>query len=303
MKEPVTKPKRLPLAIYCLAAICCLFTDQTAVGQLIKDLPASVQEVGVEQRLGETLPLNTVFFDERGQKVRLNQFFDGQRPVLVTLNYSDCPMLCSLQLNKLVTALDELDLEVGKDFQIVTISIDPKETPFKARETKSKYVNILPREGVADGWHFLTGKQDSITKVADAIGFRYKFIPETGQYSHAAMLAFCTPEGMISSYLLLIDYPADQVKLGLLAAGGGNIGSLVDNFVLYCSVYNPLEGSYTASAWKIMRLSAAATVLLLLIGLVPYWLGRRKTSADLSNHELPNQSRMNVQQNAAHHSQ
>ncbi|WP_197452031.1 SCO family protein [Rosistilla carotiformis] len=298
----MTKPNATPIPFRIFFAVCWSLVVSNANGQLIKDLPTNVQEVGVEQRLGEPLPLNAVFFDERGQKVRLQQFFDGQRPVLVTLNYSDCPMLCSLQLNKLVSALDALDLDVGKDFQIVTISIDPKESPFKAQETKSKYVSILPREGVADGWHFLTGNQESITKIADAVGFRYKFIPETGQYSHAAMLAFCTPEGTISSYLLLIDYPADQVKLGLLAAGGGKIGSLVDNFVLYCSVYNPLEGSYTASAWKIMRLCGAATVVLLLVGLVPYWLGRRKTSADLSDHELPNPTRMNVQHPAGHHS-
>lgn len=293
MLQIVTKPKTTTIALISMALIFC-WVGSTAQAQLIKDLPENVQEVGVEQKLGEPLPINVPLFDERGQKVRLNQYFDGQRPVLVTLNYSDCPMLCSLQLNKLVSALNELDLDVGKDFQIVTLSIDPKESPFKAQETKTKYLNALPREGVAAGWHFLTGNQESITKVADAIGFRYKFIPETGQYSHAAMLAFCTPEGTVSSYLLLIDYPADQIKLGLLAAGGGKIGSLVDNFVLYCSVYNPLEGSYTASAWKIMRLCGALTVVLLLIGLVPYWLGRRKTPADMSHHELPNQSRMNV---------
>ncbi len=248
--------------------------------QLVGELPENMQQVGIDQKLGDTLPLDAEFTNEQGEKVTLGHYFDSQRPVLVTLNYSDCPMLCSIQLNQLVKSLQELDLQIGEDYRVVTVSIDPKESPRKALETKTKYINALRRDGAEQGWSFLVGKQISITKLADALGFRYKFIPETGDYSHAAMLAFCTPEGNVSSYLLLIDYDPKQLNLGLVDAGGGKVGSLVDNFLLYCSVYDPKAGSYTASAYKIMRVASAGTVAALLASLVPYWFGRRRLAHD-----------------------
>lgn len=270
------------------AIICVGPAVRPCQGQLVSDLPENMQQVGVDQKLGDRLPLDAEFTNELGEKVTLGDYFDSQKPVLLTLNYSDCPMLCSMQLNQLVKSLQELELEIGKDYQVVTVSIDPKETPTKARETKAKYVGALRRDGAQQGWHFLVGKQLSITQLAHAVGFRYKFIPETGDYSHAAMLAFCTPEGKISSYLLLIDYEPNQLNLGLVDAGGGNVGSLVDNFLLYCSVYDPKAGSYTASAYKIMRLAGIATVVALLVLLTPYWFGRRRAADPSQTQRFPN---------------
>ncbi|MEZ6090761.1 MAG: SCO family protein [Pirellulaceae bacterium] len=267
-----------------LCVVGLLFSNTAVHAQLLTDLPQNMQDVGVEQRIGESLPLNAKFLDESGRKVVLGEYFKSEIPVLLTLNYSDCPMLCSMQLNKLVESLSELSLKVGRDFQIVTVSIDPRESPYKAKQTKAKYIAGLRQPGASDGWHFLTGQQSEIRALSEAVGFRYKFIPETGEFSHAAMLGFCTPDGNISSYLLLIDYPPEQLKLGLLDAGGGKIGNLVDNFLLYCSVYNAAEGSYTASAWKIMRVCGALTVILLLVGLVPYWLGKRKPAGHQEGH-------------------
>lgn len=267
MREIQTKHK-LSLAI-----VGVLLFGVTAFAEVqSNELPSNFRKIGVDQKLGEALPLETPFVTSDGKRVVLGDLFDGERPVLLTLNYSDCPMLCSLQLNNLVSALQEVELEINKDFQVVTVSIDPKEGPAKNKVTKKKYVDVLRREGSSEGWTFLTGKQKDITTIAGATGFNYEFVPETGQYNHAAMLCFCTPQGKISSYLLLIDYPSDQVKMGLIDASGGKIGSLVDSFLLYCSSYNPIEGSYTASAWKIMRLCGAFTVFVLLAGLIPYWI-------------------------------
>lgn len=257
-----------------------LWSAAPAWAQLNLGPPKEVENVTVEQRLGETLPLDLSLKDDLGRDVKLGEFFDGRRPVLVTMNYSDCPMLCSVQLNALVESLNQVGLQLGNDFQILTVSIDPKESTERIRDTKQKYVSQLKQQPGADsGWHFFTARETSIQRLANTLGFRYTYDSSTKQYYHAAMLAFVSPKGVISRYSLKVEFPPDQIKLALLDASNGTIGSPVDQFVMWCYSYDPERGNYSLVAWRVMRLGAALTVALLLVLLIPYWLGRRRSAA------------------------
>lgn len=248
-----------------------------ARAQLVEGLPKEVEGVGIDQKPGETLPLDMRVTDTEGQVGALAGYFDGRRPVLLTLNYSNCPMLCSLQLNQLIGSLDQLDLEIGKEFQIVTVSIDPKETTEKARETKSKYISLLQKQpNAAMGWHFLTANEEEIGRLTAAVGFRYRYDKVSKEYYHPAMLAFITPNGVISRYSLDVAFPPDQVRLAIVESSEGKVGSIVDQFMLLCFQYDAERNRYVASAWKLMRLGALTTVGILLATLTPYWIGRRR---------------------------
>ncbi len=260
-----------------IAALVISFAGALPVQAQLNDaLPKEVQNVGVEQKVGGEIPGDLSFKDETGKQVYLGKYFDGKRPVLLSLNYSNCPMLCTVQLNGLSKALKEIDLAPGSDFEVLSISIDPKETPDKAAATKDKYVKLVDRAGVADAWHFLTGDSDSIRAVADAVGFRYRYDTTTKEYYHPAMLAFIAPNRTITSYQLSVDYPTQQLKLGLMDAANGKVGSVIDTLPLLCFMYDAERGSYVLSAWRLMRLGGAVTVLILLVTLLPFWIGKRR---------------------------
>lgn len=253
---------------------------QPSLAQLNDRVPRQVEDVTVEQKLGESLPLDIPLIDSQGQATQSGYYFDGQVPVLLTLNYSNCPVLCNVQLNALVETLNQLDLRLGKDFRILTVSIDPKETTEKVRQTKQRYVAMLDRQpGAEAGWSFCTARETAIQRMADAVGFRYTFDAKSGEYYHPAMLAFISPRGVISRYSLDVSFPAEQTKLALLDAGDGTIGSPVDQFIMWCFSYDPEQGSYVLAAWRLMRLAAATTVVVLLATLIPYWLGRKRSAA------------------------
>lgn len=253
---------------------------QPSLAQLNDRVPRQVEDVTVEQKLGESLPLDIPLIDSQGQATQSGYYFDGQVPVLLTLNYSNCPVLCNVQLNALVETLNQLDLRLGKDFRILTVSIDPKETTEKVRQTKQRYVAMLDRQpGAEAGWSFCTARETAIQRLADAVGFRYTFDAKSGEYYHPAMLAFISPRGVISRYSLDVSFPAEQTKLALLDAGDGTIGSPVDQFIMWCFSYDPEQGSYVLAAWRLMRLAAATTVVVLLATLIPYWLGRKRSAA------------------------
>ncbi|MCA9138854.1 MAG: SCO family protein [Planctomycetales bacterium] len=239
-------------------------------------VPPEALGITVVQNLGETIPTNLPLTDSQGRPIKTGYIFNGKLPTIVTLNYSDCPMLCSIQLTKLTESLNQLDLKINEDFQILTVSIDPKETTKRAAETKAKYLMNLPNQPQAEqGWTFATAKQPIITKLADTLGFKYRYDAANKQYNHPAMLAFVSPTGVITRYSLSIDFPPDQVKLALVEAGEGNVGSSVDQFILWCYSYDPNSNSYTPHAWRIMRLCGAGFVGLMLAALVPYWAGRK----------------------------
>lgn len=241
-------------------------------------VPSQVRNVTVEQKLGNQVPLNLPLSDSRGRRVKTGYFIDGKKPTIITLNYSNCPMLCSVQLNQLTQSLNDLGLRINDDFQLLSVSIDPRETTEQARATKDKYVAQLRtnQPGVEEGWEFCTAKQPVITRLADSLGFQYRFDATSGEYYHPAMLAFVSPEGIITRYSLGVDFPPDQMKKALVEAGDGTVGTQVDQFILWCFSYDETSNSYVPQAWKLMRLGGALTVGIVLACLTPYWIGRKR---------------------------
>lgn len=294
----MTKPKRLRLRkLAILVATLMLvitFRGVTALGQgqgVMRDgqdvslndgLPREVENVTVVQNLGERIPLNLPLFDAAGREVSTGSFINGNQPAIITLNYSNCPMLCNVQLNQLAKSLNELKLKIGEDFQILTVSIDPKETTETAQKTKQKYVEqVLENHPQAEqGWEFCTAEQATITKLAEILGFQYNFDPRSGEYYHPAMLAFISPEGVISRYSLAVSFEPSDMRKALVEAGEGAVGSPVDQFLLLCFSYDPSSNSYVPHAWKIMRLAGFATICLMLACLAPYWIGRKRLPND-----------------------
>lgn len=238
--------------------------------------PKVLEEVGVDEQLGGQIPLDLRFRDENGTEMALSSIFHGNRPAVLSLNYSDCPMLCTLVLNGLVDGLKELSWVPGQQFDVVSISIDPLETPQRARLTKQRYVRSYGRPETAAGWHFLTGNEDSIRRVADAVGFRYKYVEKDKQYVHAAVIMVCTPQGRVSRYLYGVQFPEQTLRLSLVEAGEGKVGSTLDKVLLYCFHYDAEAGRYGPVARNIMQLGAGMTCVVLVLGLIPFWFRRRR---------------------------
>ena len=240
-------------------------------------IPREVSEVTIEQKLGGRIQLNLPMRDSRGTRVESGYFIDGNKPTIITLNYSDCPMLCSVQLDQLTKSLAKLDLKIGQDFQILTVSIDPKEKPATAAKTKAKYIDMLrqTQPSADQGWAFCTADQSIITRLAENLGFRYTYDSKSGEYYHPAMLAFVSPTGIITRYSLTVDFPPDDMKKALVEAGEGSVGTPVDQVLLWCFSYDPDSNSYVPQAWRIMRLAGAGTVGLMIACLAPYWIGRK----------------------------
>ncbi|MEW4528465.1 SCO family protein [Maioricimonas sp. JC845] len=282
MRTPSTDIRRLlPL----LVAAACLLTGRVLPAQIAKSIDA-LEGVGVEEHLNAVLPLDEQFTNDTGRSIRLQELFDGERPVILSLNYSNCPMLCSLQLNGLIEALHQVQLNVGDDFQLVSVSIDPLETTIRARETKQRYMKDYGRPGTGHGWHFLTGRKDSIDRLAESVGFGYEYIPERKEYAHAAVFMICTPDGRISRYIYGVRFDPQTVRLSLVEAADGKIGTTLDQVLLYCFHYDATAGSYAATAVSIMKVGGGVTVVALLAGLVPWWFRRRRSaSVDPSSSE------------------
>ena len=252
--------KRTALLIALLVAVAA--TDAPA--QRKEEAPKELQEVGVTEKLDAELPLDTPFVDADGNKVTLGDMFDGTVPVILTLNYSDCPMLCHLQLNGLLATMKRMPWTLGEEYRIVTISVDPLETPERAKLTKQKYLKNYGRAKSPAAWRFLTSRDEAkIRKVADAVGFGYRYVPETKEYAHAAALMLCTPDGRVSSYRYGIEYDPQTLRLSLLEAGEGKVGSTVDQILMFCFHYDAESGRYGPAAFRIMQLGGGLTVLLL----------------------------------------
>lgn len=236
-------------------------------------MPGPLQEVGYDQKLGEQLPLDLPFRDEAGRPVKLGDYF-GRRPVLLVFAYYRCPMLCDLVVQGTTGSLKALTLDAGKDFDVVVVSIDPRETPEQARKAKRDALAHYGRTGTNAGWHFLTGPQQSILELTNAAGFRYVYDKERDEYAHAAGILIATPEGRISRYLYGIEYAPRDVRLALVESSAGRIGSFADQVLLYCFHYDPVYGKYSAMTMNILRLGAIVTVLGL--GLLIVLLKRRE---------------------------
>ena len=221
-----------------------------------------IRDIGIEQHLGAQLPLDATFRDEQGHEVKLGDYF-GSRPVVVMLVYYRCPMLCTQVLNGFLNSSQAVPLEIGRDYQVVTVSFDPRETPELAAEKKSSYVRSYRRPGAADGWHFLTGDQQNVDRLTETVGFRYRFDPNSNQFAHASGIALATPDGRLSRYFYGIEYSPDDLRLGLVESSSGHIGSLVDQVLLLCFHYDPLTGKYGLVIANVLRIASSLTVLLL----------------------------------------
>jgi protein SCO1/2 len=241
-------------------------------------VPKELARVGVEERLDAALPLQLLFKDDAGRDVALGSYFRPGRPVVLTLNYYRCPMLCTLELNGLVEGLKGLAWTPGSEFDVVTVSFDPRETPALARAKKQSYLAELARPSAEAGWHFLTGSPASVEALTEAVGFSTQYDRETDQFGHAAVVMLVTPEGRVARYLYGVRFEPATLKLALLEASKGTIGSTWERFILYCYHYDADRGRYAPAALSIMRAGGALTVLVLSLVIGGFWLRDRRRS-------------------------
>lgn len=247
------------------------------------DLPTPLRDVGFEQRLGESVPLDLPFIDSEGTAVRLGDYFGQERPVVLALVYYECPILCSMVLNGLVSSLDVLSFEPGTDYEVVVVSFDPGEGPDLARLKRTNTLDQLGREGAGDGIHFLTGEPASIDALTGAIGFSYVYDEDTDQFAHAAGVTILTPAGQISRYLFGVEYAPKDMRLALVESAQMKIGSAVDQLLLFCYLYDPQTGKYGAATMNLVRLGGGITVL----GIIGFIALSRRRDRRLADH--PNQ--------------
>lgn len=287
-QSPAWTPGLNSVGLLLLATTTWIAGARPLSAQRIEDKPAELEEVGITQHLDAEIPLQLSFTDSGGDKVKLGELFDGNRPVILTMNYSDCPMLCILQLNGLLSAMERMKWDLGEQYRVITISIDPLETPQRAQLTKQKYLKLYGRPGSAAGWHFLTShKERDIQEVARTVGFRYKYLAETKQYAHVAVLMICTPQGRVSQYLFGIEYDPQTLRLSLVKAAQGKIGSAMDQILLYCFHYDPTSGRYGPAAFKLMRIGGVLTAVVLGGMLSVYWLREVRKAKSAPPGEAP----------------
>jgi protein SCO1 len=227
-----------------------------------KVMPSVLRGVGIVQELDHQIPLNLPFRDSDGHAVTLGQYF-GKKPVILSLVYFNCPMLCTLEEHGLLQALKLMRFTVGKQFNVVTVSFDPHDTPEIAAKKKRLYLSLYGRPAAAEGWHFLTGSQASIAALTDAVGFHYKPIVSTDTFAHAVAIIVATPAGKLAQYFYGIKYPAGNLRLALIQASHEQIGSSVDEMILYCYRYNPATGKYAVVIPHVVMLGGAATIAML----------------------------------------
>lgn len=225
--------------------------------------PPVLQQVGIDQKIGSQLPLDASFRDENGKVVKLGDYFQSKRPVLLALVYYDCPMLCNQVLNGLTSALSVLKFNAGQEFEVVAVSFDPRETPELAQAKKQVFVGRYKRPGAEQGFHFLTGDKPAIDAVTQAAGFRYAWDESTQQFSHGSAVMLITPEGKVAQYYYGIEYSPKDMRLGIIEASDERLGNLADVVLLYCYHYDPMTGKYGAVAMNLIRAGGALTVLLL----------------------------------------
>lgn len=239
---------------------------------LLSILLAQLPNVGIDQRLNETVPVDATFRDESGQTVRLGDYF-GKQPVVLVLVYYECPMLCTLVLNGLVSSLKSVNFNAGEHYQVVAVSIDPTETPSLAAAKKKEYLKELGRPGSEQGWHFLTGEESQIRRVTEAAGFRYTYDPQTKQYAHGSAVMVLTPEGRLARYLYGVEYPPRDLRLALVEASQRRIGTPVDAVMLLCFHYDPQSGKYNLFITRLLQVAGGLTALALGTGI---WLMLRR---------------------------
>jgi protein SCO1 len=225
-------------------------------------LPAILSNVGIDQKLNAQAPLDLPFQDESGQTVTLQKYFTD-KPVILSLVYFNCTMMCPQVLQGLTTSLRQLKFDIGKDYQVVTVSFDPKDTPQAAAKEKQEHLEQLAKPGAEDGWHFLTGNEDSIRRLTQSVGFRYAWDPQTKQYAHASAIMILTPQGKTSKYFYGIQYSPTDMRFGLIEASHNQIGTPVDQILLFCCRYNATSGKYDLIVSRVLAIAGAITIIIL----------------------------------------
>jgi protein SCO1/2 len=253
-----------------------------------KHMPALLRGVGITQRLNQQIPLDLPFIDQTGKAVRLGDYF-GKKPVILSLVYFNCPNLCTMVENNLLQSLRRLKVfSVGRQFDVVTVSFDPHDTPTMAFEKWRIYAGLYGRKGSAQGWHFLTGSQASITALLNAVGYHVNYLAEAHQYAHAVGIMVLTPDGKLSKYFYGLEYPSGQIRMALDEASNDKIGSPVDALLLFCCSYNPVTGKYGLVIWHVLMVGGILTILLIggLILLLVRWERRHPKKEQAEIHAL-----------------
>jgi protein SCO1/2 len=224
-----------------------------------QERPTLLRDVGFDQRLDQTVPGDITLRDEAGREVRLRDYY-GRRPLVIALVYYECPMLCTMTLNGLVSAMNAIPFDAGREYDVVTVSFEPRETPELAAAKKAAYLKRYARPGGEAGWHFLTGEPADLARLTSALGFRYAWDEERRQYAHPSGVVVLTPDGRIARYLFGIEYAPKDLRFALVEASEGRVGGLVDQAVLYCYQYDPMTGRYGAAIMRILRVAALLTL-------------------------------------------
>jgi len=248
--------------------------------------PEQLENVGVDQKLGATIPKELSFKNEEGDPVRLSQYFDGSTPVMLTMNYHRCPQLCRIQLQKFAQSLSGMSWTAGEEFAVVTVDINPKEGPEMARKAQERYAASLENpETTLDGWHFLTGEQDAIQTLADSVGIRYQPIEgKTQQFAHPAAIVFLSGSGTVTRYFTTLDPAPGDLRTALVEASNGNVGNIIDKAFLSCAQFNPDSNSYSASAFKLMQYGSGLMVIVMGAALFVFWR-REKEQLDAAEEQ------------------
>jgi protein SCO1/2 len=262
-------PILLSLALGCLAAA-------PAAAQPVEASPPELEGVGITENLDAALPLDLTFRNEDGETVTLGHYFEEGKPVVLNLVYFNCPMLCNVFLDGFLATLDDIDWTPGQEFRIVTVSIDPEDDPQGATAKRDHYVERLGRPEAAEGWHFLTGEEENIRRLANTIGFSYRYDDESREYMHSAGLFVATPAGRLSRYLYGVMFDPTTLRLSLVEASEGEIGTTMDQILLFCFAYDHTEGRYGPAAVKLMRVGGAFTVCIVGLFIAMHW--RRETA-------------------------
>jgi protein SCO1 len=265
------------LAMFLLANVA--FADAKPAPGADLSLPKELTGIEIEEKPGAKLPMDVRLRDDQGRDVRLGDYFDGEHPVILALAYYECPMLCTLVLNGLLDGLKGTDLSAGKDFRVVVISIDPRDTPEMAKKKRDSYVSAYGRPIGDRGWDFLVADQAEVKRVADTIGFHYRWDEPSKQFAHAAGIFVSSPTGTLSRTLYGIAFPSKDVKLALLEATEGKIGSTLNRVLLFCFHYSVAENKYVLATRRLMKAGGIVTVIALAGFLARYWRSERRRQA------------------------
>jgi len=291
MMERINAATRLNLSLLVLLVAVTVALPSFLSAQLVLEKQGDLERIDIVEHLGDTIPLDLSFTADNSAEVELKKYFGAGKPVVIVLGYYECPMLCNLVFNGLTNAMAELKWVPGEEYEVITISIDPNETVQLAQAKKASYTQKLNKEGADKGWHFLVGAADQSSALAKAIGFEFFYDEKRDEYAHPAAVYILTEDGLISRYLYGIEIDPRDLRLALLEASDGKIGSTIDRLILYCYQYDPLSQGYVIFAANVMRIGGVMMVVLFSLFLGTLWVRdrRRHSTANLPPCEVDNE--------------